>query len=87
MAAIFDLLVTRRRKDFVNTDPAALMNSGNVGVAVGISLLSCIKAEIKVLPVQRPPSWIYHFRLLQSTQMGLGLTHKLTVLCVTSVLI
>jgi len=33
------------------------------GVAVGISLLSCLQVEIYVFPDWRPPSWISDFRL------------------------
>ena len=40
-----------------------LLGLENIGVAVGISFLSLLGAEIKVLPVLRPPYWISHFRL------------------------
>ena len=45
MAAIFDLSVTRMLES-VHTSPAVLLDPENVGVAFGISLLSCIEAEI-----------------------------------------
>jgi hypothetical protein len=35
----------------------------NMVVAFGISILSCLQAEIHALPVYRPPSWISDFRL------------------------
>src|SRR5260221_439644 len=35
----------------------------NVGIAVVISPLTCLQAEISVHPVLRPPSWIFSFRL------------------------
>ena len=45
MAAFFDLSVTHISES-VNTSPAVLLDPENVGVAFGISLLSCIEAEI-----------------------------------------
>ena len=45
MAAIFDLLVTRMSES-VHTISAVLLDPANVGVAFGISWLSCIEAEI-----------------------------------------
>ena len=47
MVAIFDLLVTSMSES-VYTNPAVLLNPGNVRVAFGISLQSCAKAEIYV---------------------------------------
>ena len=31
----------------------------NIGIAVEISLISCLKAEIHAFEVSRPPSWIF----------------------------
>ena len=45
MVAIFDLSVTRMSGS-VHTSPAVLLDPENVGVAFGISLPSCIEAEI-----------------------------------------
>ena len=45
MAAICDLPVTRMSKS-VHTSPAVLLDPENVGVVFGISLLSCLEAEI-----------------------------------------
>ena len=45
MAAIFDLLVTRMSES-VHIISAVLLDPENVGVACGISLLSCTEAEI-----------------------------------------
>jgi len=39
-----------------------MLNLENVGLAVEISFLSHLEAEIKVFPVWRPPYWIFHFR-------------------------
>jgi len=36
----------------------------NMGIAVGISLLSCIVTELHLIPFFQPPSWIYDFRFL-----------------------
>ena len=45
MAAIFDVSVTRM-SDSVHTISAVLLDPEDVGLAFGISLLSCIEAEI-----------------------------------------
>ena len=34
----------------------------NIGIAVGISLISCLEVEINAFEFMRPPSWITHFR-------------------------
>ena len=36
-----------------------MLGCENIGVAVGISLISCLGAEIHVFEVWRPPSWIF----------------------------
>ena len=38
-----------------------LLDPENVGIAVGAALLSSLEAEIKILPVYGPPSWISDF--------------------------
>ena len=48
MAAIFDLPVTPTSK-ILYISSSVLLDPENVGVAVGISLLSCIQAEIFVM--------------------------------------
>ena len=55
MATIFDLPLTPILES-VQTSFAVLVNLENLGVAFGISLLSCIQAEIKVFQGKRPPS-------------------------------
>jgi len=40
-----------------------LPDPGNMGVVVGISLLSCVSAEICATEFTKPPSWISDFRL------------------------
>jgi hypothetical protein len=35
----------------------------NMAIAVGISSLSGLRADILLFPVWRPPFWISHFRL------------------------
>ena len=50
MAAIFDLSVTRMSES-VHTISAVLLDPENVGVALGILLISCLEAEIYVPPV------------------------------------
>jgi len=41
-----------------------LPGPGSMGVAVGISLLSCVSAEICATKVSKPPTWIFDFRFL-----------------------
>ena len=59
MAAIFDFKHTQT-SDSIPTSLCMLPDPKNMGIAVGISLLSCTEAEIYVmsylLPVWRPPS-------------------------------
>lgn len=45
------------------TSPVVLPDSENMGVDVGISLLSRLQAKIRLLTFREPPSWIFHFRL------------------------
>ena len=35
-----------------------------MGLAVGISLISCLETEIHALEVKRPPSWIFPLPVL-----------------------
>ena len=42
--------------------PNGKLDLENIGIAVGISLVSCLRAEIHAFEVKRPPSWITHFR-------------------------
>ena len=39
-----------------------LLGPENIGVALGISLLSCVQAELHAFQVCRPPSWSFFFR-------------------------
>ena len=39
--------------------PNGKLDPENIGVAVGISLISCLQAEIHAFEVLRPPSWIF----------------------------
>ena len=45
MAVIFDLPATPMSES-VHTSPAVLLDPANLGIAFGILLLSCMKAEI-----------------------------------------
>ena len=36
----------------------------NIGIAVGISLISCLGAELHAFEVKRPPSWIFPFAVV-----------------------
>ena len=42
--------------------PIGLLDLENVGLAVEISFLSHLQAEILMVPVRRPPFWILHCR-------------------------
>ena len=42
--------------------PSGKLDPENIGIAVGISLTSCLEAEIHAFDVLRPPFWITHFR-------------------------
>src|SRR5208282_3765583 len=49
--------------DSIRNGAIELLDPENVGLAVETKLLSCLEAEIYVLPVYWPPSWISDFRL------------------------
>jgi hypothetical protein len=40
-------------------EPNGKLDPENIDVAVGISLIPCLEAEIHAFEVQRPPSWIF----------------------------
>ena len=42
--------------------PNGKLDPENIGIAVGISLISCLEAEIHAFDVLRPPFWITHFQ-------------------------
>ena len=39
--------------------PNGKLDPKNIGIAVEISLISCLEAEIHALEVWRPPSWMF----------------------------
>ena len=41
-----------------------LLDPGSMDTADGISLLTCVQAEVNVFSIQMPPTWISHFRFL-----------------------
>jgi len=53
MAAIFDVRYTQT-SEYIHTSLVVLPDPENMGVAVGISLLSCIPAEIHVFSYVLP---------------------------------
>jgi len=87
MAAIFDL---RHTQTYIATSLSVLLTPKNVGITVGISLLSCIEASIfhvrmwiHVFLVWPPPSLLceWYQRMLPLTKTSLSspntnLTHK-----------
>jgi len=61
MAAIFDfsLICT---SDSLWGSLVVSTDLENMGIAVGISLLSCIEIELRLISFLQPPSWISDFR-------------------------
>jgi len=53
MAAIFDFQHAQTY-DFIPSSLFVLLDSGNMGVAIGISFLSCIRADIYVISYLLP---------------------------------
>jgi len=53
-----------------------LLDPENIGIAVGISLLSFIPAEIYVFQVLRLPSWIFNFRFLPVWYWSYGIANR-----------
>ena len=65
MTAIFDFQHTQSSGTIL-TSVFGLFDPERMGIAVGISLLSCVEAEIRATEFTEPTSWIYDFRLLTS---------------------
>ena len=65
MAAIFDFQHTQT-SGRIPINLFVLLDLENVGIAVGIVLLSCVEAEIRFTDFTESPSWIYNFRGLTS---------------------
>jgi len=63
MANIFDFQLAQTQ-NCIPSSLSVLPEPENVGVAVGIYLLSCVFAEICATEFSKPPSWISDFRLL-----------------------
>jgi len=42
----------------------------NMGIVVGISLLSCIETELRLISFFQPPSWISDFRFHPTVSDG-----------------
>ena len=61
VVAIFDFRHTMKSASILTTF-FVLPDPENMGIAVGILLLSCIRAEIRVTTSFLPPSWISGFR-------------------------
>jgi len=53
MAAIFDFLQAQTQ-DFIPSSIFVLLDPGNMGIDLGISFLSCIRAEIDVISYLLP---------------------------------
>jgi len=62
-AAIFDILLTLT-KDGIRTSAVMLLDLKNIGIAVGIVLISCVKAEIYVI------SYLLNLTLLDTYQFA-----------------
>ena len=55
----------------IRTSPIGMLDPKNIGVAVGISLIYCLEAEIHAFDVWRPPSWIFPL-LVRSHSLPIG---------------
>jgi len=62
VAAILDFCLPVT-SDGIPNSTVGFLAPENIGVVVGISLLSCLQVEINVFPERRPPSWICDLRL------------------------
>ena len=54
------------KKKYFTLNAFCNYDSVNIGISVGFSFLSCVQDKqhvMYVFQVQRPPSWIFHFRL------------------------
>ena len=49
------------RSHSILMSPNGKLDPENIGIAVGISLITCLGAEIYAFDVWRPPSWIFPF--------------------------
>jgi len=63
MAVIFDFQHAQT-KNCIPSSLFMLLDPDNMGVAVGIVLLSCVYAEICATKFSKPPSWISNFAYL-----------------------
>jgi len=70
MAAIFDFQQAQTQ-DSIHSSLSVLSDPGIMSVAVGISLLLCVWAEICATEFSKPPSWISDFRLLNRSLLSL----------------
>jgi len=61
MTAIFDFFLIRT-SDSLWSSLVVSSNLENMGIAVEISLLSCIETELRLISFLQPPSWISDFR-------------------------
>ena len=50
--------------------PNGKLDPENIGMALGISLIYCVKAEIHAFEFYRPPSCIFHFRFGRSLSIS-----------------
>jgi len=61
MAAIFDFSLIRT-SDFLRGNLFVSSDHENMGIAVGILLISCIETELRLISFFQPPSWSSDFR-------------------------
>jgi len=61
MPAIFDFSFIHT-SDSLRSSLVVSPDHENMGIAVGISLLSCIETELRLISFLQPSSWIYDFR-------------------------
>ena len=58
------------------TNPVGMLDPKNIGAAFGISLISCLEAELHAFEVYMPPSWIFPL-LVSSHSILMSLNVKL----------
>ena len=61
--------------------PMGKLDSENIGITVGISLISCLEAKIHAFEAWRPPSWIFLLPV-RSHSILMSLNGKLDPKCI-----
>ena len=84
MSAIFDLRLTPKWQNRTVVTPVLPCYwQPKYGFSLGIDIFH-ISWDMNTSGIQRPPSWIHHYRLHRLAQMGIEVINVLTILRVTS---